>query len=116
MIQRSISNTPLSTFALEKVVNYTEYDGAHKRFRVIHPFHPLHGQEFELLEYRNNWGEDRVCFEDAEGRVRSILANCTDAGGIDPFVEISRGRSWFRYEDLVRLADLVEACRQCGVK
>ena len=100
----------------EKVVNYTEYDGAHKRFRVIHPFHPLHGQEFELLEYRNNWGEDRVCFEDAEGHVRLILANCTDAGGIDPFVEISRGRSWFRYEDLVRLADLVEACRQCGVK
>ena len=91
-------------------------DGAHKRFRVIHPFHPLHGQEFELIEYRNNWGEDRVCFEDAEGHVRSILANCTDAGGIDPFVEISRGRSWCRYEDLVRLADLLEAFRQCGVK
>ena len=60
------------------------------------------------MEYRNNWGEDRVYFHDAEGRLQSILASCTDAGGIDPFVEISAGRSWFRYEDLIRLADLLE--------
>jgi hypothetical protein len=60
------------------------------------------------VEYRNNWGEDRVYFHDAEGRLQSILASCTDAGGIDPFVEISAGRSWFRYEDLIRLADLLE--------
>jgi hypothetical protein len=76
---------------------------------VIHPFHPLSGQEFELLEYRNNWGEDRAYFHDANGRLQSILANCTDAAGIDPFVEISAGRSWFRIEDLIRLADLLEA-------
>jgi hypothetical protein len=68
----------------------------------------LFGQEFELVEYRNNWGEDRVYFRDAEGRLQSILASCTDAGGVDPFVEIAAGRSFFRYEDLVRLADLLE--------
>jgi hypothetical protein len=68
----------------------------------------LFNREFGLVEYRNNWGEDRVYFHDAEGQLQSILAICTDAGGVDPFVEIAAGRSFFRYEDLVKLADLVE--------
>jgi hypothetical protein len=59
------------------------------------------------LEYRKNWGEDRVYFHDAEGQLQSILASCTDAGGRDPYVEIAGGRAFFRYEDLLRLADLV---------
>jgi hypothetical protein len=78
---------------------------------VTHPFHPLFGREFELLEYRKNWGEDRVYFHDEGGQVQSILASCTDAGGADPFVEISAGRSLFRYEDLVQLAILLERLR-----
>ena len=69
------------------------------------------GQEFELIEYRKNWGEDRVYYHDAEGHLQSILASCTDAGGADPFVEIAAGRSYFRYEDLVRLADLLKGLR-----
>jgi hypothetical protein len=52
-----------------------------------------------------------VYFHDAEGKLQSILASCTDAGGADPFVEIAAGRSYFRYEDLVRLADLLEGLR-----
>jgi len=52
-----------------------------------------------------------VYFHDAEGRLQSLLANCTDAGGVDPFVEISAGRSCFRFEDLVGLAQLLEAYR-----
>ena len=79
-----------------------------KHFRVTHPLHPLFGREFELIEYHKTWGEDRVTFRDAEGRLLSIVASCTDVGGIDPFVEIAAGRSFFRYEDLVRLADLLE--------
>ena len=47
-------------------------------------------------------------FHDAQGQLCSVLASCTDAGGADPFVEIAAGRSFFRYEDLVRLADLLE--------
>ena len=50
-------------------------------------------------------------FHDAEGQLRSILASCTDAGGFDPFVEIAAGRSLFRYEELVRLVDLLEGLR-----
>jgi len=71
----------------------------------------LFGREFELLEYRNNWGEDRVYFHDVEGRLRCILASCTDAGGVDPFVAVAAGRCLFRCEDLIRLADLVEKLR-----
>ena len=50
-------------------------------------------------------------FHDAEGRLQSILASCTDAAGIDPFVEIGAGRSYFRYEELIQLADLLEWLR-----
>jgi hypothetical protein len=78
---------------------------------VTHPFHPLFGQEFELIESRLNWGEERVYFYDSQGQLQSILANCTDAGGVDPFVELARGRAFFRYEDLFRLADLLEELR-----
>jgi Family of unknown function (DUF5372) len=60
------------------------------------------------VEYRKNWGEDRVYFHDAEGHLQSILASCTDAGGVDPFVTMAAGRSFFRYEDLIKLADLLE--------
>jgi hypothetical protein len=86
-------------------------NGAKRHFRVTHPFHPLAGSEFELVEYRNNWGEDRVYFHDADGRLQSILASCTDAGGVDSFLEIASGRSLFRYEDLIKLADLLEKLR-----
>ncbi len=50
-------------------------------------------------------------FRDAEGRLQSIMASCTDAGGMDPFVEIAAGRSYFRYEDLLQLAGLLERLR-----
>ena len=63
------------------------------------------------MEYRNNWGEDPVYFHDADGRLQSILASCTDAGGMDPFVVMAAGRCVFRYEDLLRLANLVEKLR-----
>jgi hypothetical protein len=39
-------------------------DIANRSFRVIHPYHPLFQQEFELVSCRQNWGEDRVWFHD----------------------------------------------------
>jgi len=63
------------------------------------------------VEYRKNWGEERVYFHNAEGQLQSILASCTDAEDIDPFVAIAAGRSFFRYEDLIQLADLLEKLR-----
>ncbi|MEW6275701.1 MAG: DUF5372 family protein [Bacillota bacterium] len=80
-------------------------------FQVTHPYHPLCGQEFELVTYRQNWGEDRVFFHDREGRLRSIPASWTSVGAIDPFVAVSAGRSFFRVEDLLALIALLQGIK-----
>jgi hypothetical protein len=82
-------------------------NGAQLRFRVTHPFHPWFGREFELIDYRNNWGEGRVCFLDEKGRLNSMLASYTDAGREDPFVAVAAGRAHFRYDDLIELAEMI---------
>ena len=86
-------------------------DHADTNFEVIHPHHPLRGQKFKLITYRHNWGEDRVYFHDAGGRLRSIPAGWTTAVDADPFVTVAAGRGLFRYEDLLKLTDLVEKAR-----
>jgi hypothetical protein len=83
-----------------------------RRVTVTHPFHPLRGQEFELLEYRRSWGRECIECRDGEGRFLRLQISWTDAAGeIDPFVAISAGRSYFRVEDLLRLAALIEGLR-----
>src|SRR5262252_9612329 len=67
-----------------------------RRFRVTHPYHPLFQQEFELISYRQDWGEDRVWFQDKLGRLHSLPTSWTDAGAVDPFVALAAGRSLFR--------------------
>jgi hypothetical protein len=54
-----------------------------------------------------NWGEDRVVYFDAKGRLRSMLASWTDLGQQDLFTQASHGRSWFRPDDLLRLCVLL---------
>ena len=75
---------------------------------MTHPFHPLRGREFELVTYRQNWGEDRVYFHDDQGQLRSLSAGWTSLGADDPFVVMSRGRSSFRTVDLLELVTLIE--------
>jgi hypothetical protein len=81
---------------------------------VIHPHHPLKGQCFKLVTYRHNWGEDRVYFHAADGSLCSIPASWTTVIAEDPFVVVAAGRCLFRYDDLLKLTDLVEKW-QCGV-
>jgi len=71
----------------------------------------LKGQRFKLITYRHNWGEDRVYFHDNGGRLCSIPASWTTAVAADPFVTLAAGRCLFRYEDLLKLADLLEKAR-----
>jgi len=63
-------------------------DPADTNFEVIHPYHPRRGQKFKLITYRRNWGEDRVYFHDAGGRLCSIPAAWTTAVAADPFVTV----------------------------
>ena len=78
----------------------------------MHPHHPLIGQRFKLVTYRHNWGEDRVYFHDGNSRLCSIPACWTTAVAVDPFVMVAAGRCLFRYEDLQKLADLLETGSQ----
>lgn len=78
---------------------------------MTHPFHPLCGQEFEFVARRNNWGEDRVCFHDERGELKSLPAAWTDVVEPDPFVVVAAGRSPFRVQDLLALAGLLSSLR-----
>src|SRR5512140_171657 len=80
-------------------------------FRVTHPFHPLHGREFQLVDRRQTWGEDRVYYLDEQGELRRLPASWTSAATADPFVLMSNGRSHFRVDDLLELSMLLGRCR-----
>jgi hypothetical protein len=56
---------------------------------------------------RQTWGEDRVSFFDEDGVQRSLPRGWTDVADVDAFVVLAAGRSAFRVEDLVALADLI---------
>ena len=58
---------------------------------MVHPFHPLFGQEFDQLGSREGLPEDRVYFEHRDGRAASIPKHFTDLGAIDPVVVMGRG-------------------------
>jgi hypothetical protein len=75
-------------------------------FRIVHPFHPLCGAEYELVTRKLTWGEDRVFYYDSGGKLKSLLTNVTDVVSKDPFDRISAGRSAFRVEDLLDLRAL----------
>jgi hypothetical protein len=57
---------------------------------------------------KQNWGEDRVMFFDAQGRLRSMLTSWTNLADEDAFARTSAGRSWFRVDDLLKLIVLLE--------
>lgn len=70
-----------------------------------------------LLTRKWNWGEDRVMYFDERGRLRSMLTSWTNLADDDLFGQVSAGRSWFRVDDLLRLAALLaelHQARRCG--
>lgn len=83
-------------------------------FRVVHPFHPLYGQEFELISYSHCWSEERVFFHNQDGHLGSLPAIWTSMATPDPFVMISAGRSLFRVEDLLVLVSLLREVSSSG--
>jgi hypothetical protein len=78
---------------------------------VTHPFHPLCGRTFEFVARRNNWGEDRACFHDEHGELKSLPAAWTDVVEPDPFVIVAAGRSPLHIDDLLALADTTARLR-----
>ena len=83
-------------------------------FRIVHPFHPLCGRQFQLVTIRHNWGEDILYYHNPKGTLVSVPARWTDRIPADPVVTVSAGRSPFRLKDLLELARLVAAWEQEG--
>ena len=81
---------------------------------MTHPFHPLHGREFVLLTSVRRWGEDRVYFEDDQGRIVSLRAQWTSVFSPPPVVALAAGRSAFRADDLLALARLLGGLKSKG--
>ena len=81
----------------------TQAGSDRQRFRITHPFHPLKGEEYELVGFAHTWGEHRVFFrKQADQRVYSLPASWTDVEEPDPFVVMSAGRSLFRPDGFAR--------------
>jgi len=77
-------------------------------FTITHPFHPLRGTRYELLERRKTWSADRVFYFDCNGTQRSFAAILTDVLPPDAFVEASAGRAYFRLADLLELRERLD--------
>lgn len=61
------------------------------------------------MGYAHSWGRQRVFYRMPEDpRVYSMSASWTTVEEPSPFVVVSAGRSLFRLEDLLVLADLVD--------
>ncbi len=76
---------------------------------MTHPFHPLFGREYELIERRSpGTGGWRFYFHDDDGRLESVPVRWTDQAPADPFAVSSAGRAYFRVKDLLRLSALIE--------
>jgi hypothetical protein len=76
-------------------------------FTVTHPFHPLYGQQFEILTSRHNWGDYRVTFYQTPDHVRALPAAWTSLAPSDPSVVLAAGRAAFRVADLLQLSHLI---------
>ena len=79
---------------------------------MTHPFHPLYGQQFEMLSYRHNWGEYRVTFYETPDRVRALPATWTSLAPSDPSVVLAAGRAAFRMTDLLELSRLIQCLEE----
>lgn len=79
---------------------------------MTHRFHPLAGREFEFVERRLNWGEDRVVLRGEDGQVFSLPAAWTDVPAADPFTVIAAGRCPFTISVLLAAAEVAARLRQ----
>ena len=68
---------------------------ATQRLRITHPFHPLSGREYRLVEYRRDWGREQAVFYDENDELIALPVDWTDlAEEADPFVTIAAKFGW----------------------
>jgi len=79
---------------------------------VTHPFHPSSGREFAFVGVQQTWRQDRVFFFGDDGTMKSLPTSWTDVAEPDVFVAMAEGRSPFRVDDLLALAEIIDGIRQ----
>jgi hypothetical protein len=89
-------------------VSTTPCENGRKTFKVIHPFIPQYKDEYEFIDRRHSWGQDRVVYLDKNGNFATIPTSWTDVAEPELFTVQSAGRSDFRYVDLVELASFIK--------
>jgi len=60
---------------------------------------------------RNNWGGDRVSYQDEKGRLRTVPVEWTDIHAPDPVITVGAGRAFFRADLLRQLRRLIDEQR-----
>jgi len=76
--------------------------------RITHPFHPLTGQELDLVCRRRHWGEDRVVCRTPDGTLHTVTSDLTDVDPPNDFQRIAAGRAAFRTVDLLALRAVLD--------
>jgi hypothetical protein len=79
--------------------------------QITHPFHPLRGHEFVVVDERHSRHGDRVWYRAADGSAHTMPRAWTSLAEPDLFASTSAGRAWFRFDDLQRLVALIEEVR-----
>ena len=97
-----------SQFCLSHKQSTTSGVNGRKTFKITHPFIPQYGNEYEFIDRRLNWGEDRVVYINKKGDIATVLTSWTDVIEPDIFVLQSAGRSNFRSSDLIELSKLLK--------
>ena len=83
-------------------------------FRITHAFHPHRDQRYEIVSVKVAWGEARVFYYGADGRLTSIPLAWTDLHAERPAVHLGGGRSAFVAADLLALHRLIQGLLQEG--
>ena len=76
---------------------------------VTHPFHPWRGRTVVVRNRMTVGQVPLVRIAEGPDFVRGLPLSWTSERVVDAFEQASAGRSWFRIDDLVALAALIEA-------
>ena len=106
--RRSFSNSRSLATSLNVLSIAPDAGEEKRRVQITHPFHPLCGKQFDLIEQRYIYTERFLYFYDDHGHLREIPAVWTDFVKEDAYVELAAGRSPLHAAHLLELADLVE--------
>ena len=81
---------------------------------ITHPFHPLRGRSLELIRLAASRHGDRVWAVGPNGERLPFPRAWTDLADVDPWHQAAAGRTPFRLDDLVQVAERLAGQRRPG--